>query len=147
MTSERIREIIEFIMDVEGDASDDPALLQEELEDLGYHRSEIRQAFRLIESGAGVSDRLLDPRAGAGSRVFGEFEKSVLSVAAQGYLLALRRSGALTEMQLSLIVDSAAFEYAPPVSLDEAKDLAARYVSDLPDGDEPGETRRDGSLH
>ena len=146
MTSERIREIIEFIMDVDGGA-DDPGLLQEELEDLGYEPSEIRLAFRVIESGVRSSDRLSDPEGGGGSRVFGEFEKSVLSVEAQGYLLALRRSGALTEMQLSLIVDSAAFEYAPPVSLDEARELAARFVVDLPEGDPPRASRRDGSLH
>ncbi len=49
--------------------------------------------------------------------------------------------------RLPMIIDSAAFEFAPPLSLDEARDLAARYVIDLPEDGPSDEARRDGSLH
>jgi hypothetical protein len=51
-------------------------------------------------------------------------------------------------MQLSSIVDNAAFEFVPPASLEEVRDLAFRFVPDLPIDDSPDVARRDdGHVH
>jgi uncharacterized protein Smg (DUF494 family) len=147
MMSERIKEILDYIMDLDPGEIRESALVQEELEGLGYNRFEIRQAFRMLDIGAASSDRVPDPAALSGSRVLGDFEKQGLSIAAQGYLINLRRLGIVSEMQLSMIIDNAAFEFAPPVSLDEVKELAGRYIVDLPDDVNPDAARRDEPLH
>jgi uncharacterized protein Smg (DUF494 family) len=147
MMNERIKEIIDYIMDLDPGELRESAIVQEELEGLGYNRFEIRQAFRMLDVGAAASDQFPDPAARSASRVLGEFEKHGLSVAAQGYLINLRRLGVVSEMQLSMMIDYAAFEFAPPVSLDEVKELAGRYIADLPDDVTPDTARRDEPLH
>jgi uncharacterized protein Smg (DUF494 family) len=145
--SERIKEIIEYIMDLDPGELKNPTLVQDELEALGYSRFEIRQAFRMLDFGGDVTDRGPGPESRVGSRVLSEFEKHTLSIAAQGYLLNLYRLGWVSELQLSAIIDNAAFECCPPVSLDEVRELAYRFVSDLPEDVPPDMARRDGLVH
>lgn len=142
--SERIKEIIEYIMDLEPGDLGDPSFVQDELEDMGYTRFEIRQAFRMLDFGSDIGEGEPERGAGAPNRVLNEFEKHMLSVPAQGYLLNLHRLGWISEMQLSSIIDNAAFELIPPVSLEEVRVLAARFVSDLPEDDSPDVARRNG---
>jgi uncharacterized protein Smg (DUF494 family) len=145
--SERIKEIIEYIMDLEAGELKSPEVVQDELESLGYSRFEIRQAFRMLDFGSMSTDHAPAPDSRVGSRVLSDFEKHMLSIPAQGYLLNLYRLGWISEPQLSSIIDNAAFECCPPVSLDEVKELAYRFVSDLPEDLPPDVTRRDGHVH
>jgi uncharacterized protein Smg (DUF494 family) len=146
--SERIKEIIEYIMDLEPGDLKDPSYVQDELEDMGYSRFEIRQAFRMLDFGSDGTDRGLSVDAKSGNRVLNEFEKHTLSIPAQGYLLNLHRLGWISEMQLGSIIDNAAFEFIPPVSLEEVRDLASRFVPDLPPDSSPDVARRDdGHVH
>jgi uncharacterized protein Smg (DUF494 family) len=145
--SERIKEIIDYIMDLEPADLKDPSLVQDELEDMGYSRFEIRQAFRMLDFGSDVADRAPASDSRVGSRVLSDFEKHMLSIQAQGYLLSLHRLGWISELQLSSIIDNAAFEFAPPVSLEEVRELASRFVSDLPEDIPPDVARRDGHVH
>jgi len=146
--SERIKEIIDYIMDLEPGDLGDPSLVQDELEDMGYSRFEIRQAFRMLDFGFDLADRSPVSHSRPISRVLSEFEKHMLSIPAQGYLLNLHRLGWITEMQLSSIIDNATFEFSPPVSLEEVRELASRFVSDLPEDDTPPDMeRRDGHVH
>jgi uncharacterized protein Smg (DUF494 family) len=146
--SERIKKIIDYIMDLEPSDLHDSSLVRNELEDMGFTRFEIGQAFRMLDFGSDLADRTAALGGRAGSRVLGEFEKHVLSIPAQGYLLGLHRLGWITELQLSTIIDSAVFECSPPVSLDEIRELASRFVPDLPDESVfPDAARRDGPVH
>jgi uncharacterized protein Smg (DUF494 family) len=146
--SEKIKEIIDFLMDLDPGDLRDPALVQGELEEMGYSRIEIRQAFCMLDFGSGITDRAVAADARAGSRVLSDFEKHVLSIPAQGYLLSLHRLGWISEMQLSSIIDNAALEFAPPASLEEVRELASRFVFDLPQEDVPPDAaRRDGHVH
>ena len=147
MMNDRIKEILEYIMELHAGELREPGLVSRELEDLGYNRFEIRQAFRLLDIGSSASEQGSETEALSGSRVLGEFEKLSLSVAAQGYLINLRRLGIVSEMQLAAIIDNAAFEFAPLVSLDEVKELAGRYILDLPEDITPDTARRDEPLH
>lgn len=145
--SERIKEIIDYIMDLEPGELRDPRAIEDELESMGYSGFEIRQAFSMLDLASDIGDRSRrgDPRTG--SRVLSEFEKHVLSVPAQGYLLNIHRLGLVSDVQLGLIIDNAAYEFAPPASLEEVKELASRLVSDLPAEISPGDTRRNGQVH
>jgi uncharacterized protein Smg (DUF494 family) len=146
--SERIKQIIDYIMDLEPGDLGDAAFVQDELEDMGYTRFEIRQAFRMLDFGSDAGDRGPAGDAPPGNRVLNEFEKHMLSIPAQGYLLNLHRLGWISEMQLSSIIDNAAYELIPPVSLEEVRDLASRFVSDLPEENPPDVARRDdGHVH
>jgi len=145
--SERIKEIIDYIMDLEPAELGDPGSIEDELQNMGYSGFEIKQAFSMLDLASDVGDRArqADPRAR--SRVLSEFEKHVLSVQAQGYLLNLQRLGLISEIQLGLIIDNAAYEFNPPVSFEEIKELASRLVSDLPAEIPPADARRDGRVH
>ncbi len=146
--SERIKRIIDFIMDREPADLRNASLLQDELEDMGFTRLEIRQAFHMLDFGFDGADRGAARGARPGSRVLGEFEKHLLSTSAQGYLLGLLRRGWISELQLSAIIDAAAFEFSPPISLDEIRGLASRFAADLPDDDGPPDAaRRDEAVH
>jgi uncharacterized protein Smg (DUF494 family) len=145
--SERIKEIIEYIMELEPGELKNPDGVQEELEELGYSGFEIRQAFRMLDFGSDIADRAQRPDTHGGSRVLSEFEKHMLSIPAQGYLLNLYRLGWISELQLSSIIDNAAFECYPPVSLAEVQELTYRFVSDLPEDVPPMVARRDGQVH
>lgn len=146
--SERIKEIIDYIMDLEPGDLGDSSFVQDELEDMGYTRFEIRQAFRMLDFGSDAVDGGGAGVPPAGNRVLNEFEKHMLSIPAQGYLLKLSRLGWISEIQLSSIIDNAAYEFLPPVSLEEVRDLASRFVSDLPEENPPDVARRDdGHVH
>jgi len=130
---ERIKDIIAYIIELRSRETKDPAVLYEELEGMGYSYEEIKQAFSMLEFEPGTEthgSRLdLESRV----RVLSESEKLVLSTPAQGYLLKLKRLGLLTEAQLNLIIEYASLEISPPVSLEEIKEIASRYVIDLPE--------------
>ncbi len=144
---ERIRQIIDYIMDLEPAELGDPGTIEDDLERMGYSNFEIRQAFCMLDLGFDAGDRRRPTDAPTGHRVLSEFEKHILSVAAQGYLIGLHRLGLVTEVQLGLIIDNAAYELIPPVSLEEVKELASRLVSDLPNEIPPTDTRRDRLVH
>jgi uncharacterized protein Smg (DUF494 family) len=145
--SQRIKEIIDYIMDLEPAELGDTCAIEDDLERMGYKNFEIRQAFSMLDLGFDGGDRRQPAEAPSGSRVLSDFEKHILSVAAQGYLIGLHRLGLVTEVQLGLIIDNAAYELTPPVSLDEIKDLASRLVTDLPEEIPPTDTRRDRLVH
>jgi uncharacterized protein Smg (DUF494 family) len=145
--SERIKEIIDYIMDLEPAELGDACAIENDLQKMGYSDFEIRQAFSMLDLGFDGGDRRQSGEASAGSRVLSDFEKHVLSVAAQGYLIGLHRLGLVNEVQLGLIIDNATYELSPPVSLEEVKELASRVVSDLPEEIPPTDTRRDRQVH
>jgi len=145
--SERIKRIIDYIMDLEPTELGDTCAIEDDLERMGYSNFEIRQAFSMLDLGFEGGDRRRPADAPSGSRVLSDFEKHILSVGAQGYLLGLHRLGLVTEVQLGLIIDNAAYELTPPVSLEEVKELASRVVSDLPEEIPPTDTRRDRLVH
>jgi len=102
----------------------------------------------MLDFGSDATDRGTASQTPAGSRILNEFEKHMLSIPAQGYLLNLHRLGWISEIQLSSIIDNAAFEFIPPVSLEEVRDLASRFVADLPEDNPPDIARRDdGHVH
>jgi uncharacterized protein Smg (DUF494 family) len=130
---ERIKEIIAFLMDRDLVELDEHGEIHDTLTDMGYSSEEIRNAMKMLNFDTDVEDTVMDRVVVPGVRVLSETEKAVLSMQAQGHLLKLQRLGWLSEVQLSLIIESASLEYAHPISLDEVKEMASRYVSDLPD--------------
>ena len=118
---DKIKEIIAFLIDPEEYGENDYEEVHDTLLGMGYSNEEIQSALRML-----AFDR---PNV----RVLSEEERSMLSTAAHGHILMLRRLGWISEVQLSLIIESAALEYTHPISLEEIKDISSRFVSDLPD--------------
>ncbi len=144
---ERIKEIIAFLMDPDRSDIQDQLDIQDTLTDMGYSSEEIHHALNMINFDADVDDQLVMNDILPGVRVLSESEKSVLSLEAQGHLLMLQRLGWLSEVQLSLIIETAALEYSRPVSLEELKEMSIRFVSDLPDNPSPDYYKRNGKSH
>ncbi|MBU8921579.1 MAG: DUF494 family protein [Bacteroidales bacterium] len=130
---ERIKEIITYIMDLRTGDPFDMAFMYDELEDLGYSSDEIDQAFTILDFDGETGDIDSPSFVHNKNRILGEGEKIVLSIEAQGYLLRLRASGWLTEVQLSLIIENAAIDYQVPISVNEIIELTERYVPEIPD--------------
>ncbi|UCF03951.1 MAG: DUF494 family protein [bacterium] len=145
--TDRIKEIIAILMDPESGALRDPATLYGELEDMGYTHEEINRALDMLDFDSSPEDHTSDSLNRARNRILGELEKSLLSIPAQGYLLSMLRMGYISETQLSVILDNASLEYSPPLSLFEIKEIASRYIPDLPEYDPSHSTRRSGPLH
>ena len=144
---ERIKEIIAYLIESRSRGSQDPDVLYEELEKLGYSYEEVTEALRMLEfepdreahrSGLDFKSRV---------RILSESEKLILSTPAQGYLLRLKRLGLLTETKLNLIIENASLEVPPPVSLAEIKEIASRYVIDLPEDIPPDVSPQDEQVH
>jgi uncharacterized protein Smg (DUF494 family) len=131
--NDRIKRIIEYLMDFEVSDFKDPALLHSELEDMGYSYEEISQALNMLDLEPATEDHGYPSDGNARPRVLGEPEKLILSTEAQGHLIKLHQLGWLTETQLNLIIENASMEYNPPVSIDEIKEIIGRYASDIPD--------------
>lgn len=144
---ERIKEIIAFLMDPDRSDIIDRVDIHDTLSSMGYSNEEIHHALELIDFEGDVEDQPAMSRVSEGVRVLSESEKSVLSTDAQGHLLMLQRLGWLSEVQLNLIIESAALEYSRPVSLDEIKEMSTRFVSDLPDKISPDAYQRDNEPH
>ncbi len=144
---ERIKEIIAFLMDPERFDIQDQLDIQDTLADMGYSSEEIHHALDMINFDADVDDQLVMNDILPGVRVLSESEKSVLSLEAQGHLLMLQRLGWLSEVQLSLIIETAALEYSRPVSLVELKEMSIRFVSDLPDNTSSDYYKRNCKSH
>ena len=130
---ERIKEIIAYLMNPESQFLRDPSAAHGKLESMGYSHEEINQAMKMLDFNSTPSDSQPDLILQQKTRILGEAEKLILSTSAQGYLIKLHRMGWLTEAQLSLIIENAALEFSPPVSLDETKEMVSRYISDLPE--------------
>ncbi|MBN1885624.1 MAG: DUF494 family protein [Candidatus Krumholzibacteriota bacterium] len=145
--NERIKQIIAYIMDPESIELKDPAMLQSELEDLGYSHDEIDQAMTLIDIDSLRVSGGQEPEFPARARVFGEAERMILSTDAQGYLLRLYRLGWLSEANMSLVIENAGMEYSAPVTVSEVREVATRYVADLPEESEETPSRRGGQVH
>ena len=143
----RIKEIIAYIIDPDSVELRNPAALHSELEDMGYSYDEITQALNMIDFESLTEDRGLRLNSNVNNRILGESEKLILSTRAQGYILMLHSLGWLSEAQLSLIIENAALEFSPPVSVDEIKEITSRYVVDLPEDDPPYVARPDGQVH
>jgi hypothetical protein len=94
-----------------------------------------------------VEDQLVLSDILPGVRVLSESEKSILSLDAQGHLLMLLRLGWLNEIQFNLIIETAAMEYSPPVSIDEIREMSKRFVADLPDSPKPDHYKRNDESH
>jgi uncharacterized protein Smg (DUF494 family) len=144
---ERIKEIIAFLMDPDRSEIQDQLDIHDTLSDMGYSSEEIYHALNMISFDTNVEDQIVIGDGGAGVRVLSEIEKSILSIDAQGHLLRLLRLGWLSEVQLSLIIETAAIENAHPVSLEEIKELSTRYVSDLPDDPSHDRYKRSDKSH
>lgn len=130
---ERIKEIIAFLIDPEEHTYNEYEEVHETLLDMGYTNEEIQSALRMLAFDRDVEDRIDNEGLLPSVRVLSDDERSMLSTAAHGHLLMLRRLGWISEVQLSLIIESAGLEYAHPISLEEIKEITSRIVSDLPD--------------
>ena len=129
---ERIRDIISWIMEHGHEEPLDPGAIVSALEDLGYSGHEIEQALSLLDV-----DAPFDPDGPVGgfaiaNRVFSGPERGMLRVDAQGWLLWMHRTGRLSQSQLNLVIESAGLECLAPATLDEIREIAARYVSVSP---------------
>ena len=134
-------------MDPYTSESRDPAALYHELEEMGYTYEEIDQALDMLDYDPAAGSRLEATVMGDRNRILGEAEKSILSIQAQGYLLSMLGTGYISESQLSAILDNATLEYSPPLSLYEIREIAARYIPDLPEYDPSHSTLRSGQVH
>ena len=130
---DRIKEIIAFLIDPEEYADYEYEEVHDTLLGMGYSDEEIQSALRMLAFDRDVEDRIEQAGLVPNVRVLSEDERSMLSTAAHGHLLMLRRLGWISEVQLSLIIESAALEYTHPISLEEIKDISSRFVTDLPD--------------
>ena len=144
---ERIKDIIAYLMDPESIEYFDPFYLENELMEMGYSADEIRQAFNMLNLDDDFQDAGVSIELGSKTRVLGESEKLILSTPAQGYLLRLHRLGWISETQLGLIIENASLEFMPPVSVSEIKDLASRYVFNLPEESALDAAGPDGKVH
>lgn len=129
----RIKEIIAFLIDPEEYTDHDFEEVHDTLLGMGYSHEEIENALNMLAFDRDMEDRAEPAGFAPNVRVLSEDERSILSTDAHGHLLMLRRLGWISEVQLSLIIESAALEYSHPISLDEIKDISSRFVSDLPD--------------
>ena len=145
--NERIKEIIAFLMDLGSSESKDPAVLRSELEGMGYSQDEIRQALDVLDLEPLPGDDELNSQLYNRIRILGESEKLILSTPAQGYLIRLHRMGWLSEALLSLIIENAALEFSPPVSIVEIKEIVSRYVSGLPEDVSSDTAHHGGQVH
>ena len=130
---ERIKEIIEYIMDSEYEDMIDPDGVNNELEEMGYSQDEIKQAMTILDYGILKEDLESGSPIYARNRVLGEGEKILLSTDAQGYLIKLQIAGWLSEAQLNLIIENAGMEYRLPVSVQKVKELVLRFAPDVPE--------------
>lgn len=130
---ERIKEIIAYLMDPESSELKDPSAIHGELEDMGYSHDEIKQALTIMDLEPILENGGNEYYLSTLTRILGQAEKLILSTSAQGYLLKLHHLGWISEAQLSLIIENASIECSPPVSIVEIKEIASRYVSDLPE--------------
>ena len=144
---DRIKEIIAFLIDPEEYSDHEYEEVHETLIDMGYSDEEIRSALRMLAFDRDVEDRIGDSGLLPNVRVLSDEERSMLSTEAHGHLLMLKRLGWISEVQLSLILESASLEYTHPVSLDEIKDISSRFVSDLPDSSSPEQYPRIDKAH
>jgi len=140
----RIKQIIAYLIDPESSELKDPAMLHGELEDMGYSLEEIRQAIAMLEWDV---TRGVEPFRTGSTRILGETEKHVLSTAAQGFLLGLHFLGWISEAHLNLIIENAGLEFSPPVSIDEIKEIASRYIADLPEEIPTAPPQRGNRIH
>jgi len=130
---DRIKEIIAFLIDPDEYTDRDYEEVHDTLLGMGYSDEEIQNALRMLAFDRDIEDRIAPMDLVPNVRVLSEDERSMLSTDAHGHLLMLRRLGWISEVQLSLIIESAALEYSHPISLEEIKDISSRFVSDLPD--------------
>jgi len=130
---DRIKEIIAFLIDPDEYSDRDFEEVHDTLLGMGYSDEEIQNALRMLAFDSDIEDRIEPAGLVPNVRVLSEDERSMLSTDAHGHLLMLRRLGWISEVQLSLIIESAALEYTHPISLEEIKDISSRFVSDLPD--------------
>ncbi len=142
--NDRIKQIIAYLIDPESSELKDPAMLDSELEDMGYSLEEIRQAVAMVEWDV---SRGVEPLREGSTRILGETEKHILSTAAQGFLLGLHHLGWISEAHLNLIIESAGLEFVPPVSVDEIREITSRYITDLPDEIPTGPPQRSSRIH
>ncbi len=144
---ERIKEIMEYLIDPDSNELRDPSVLRVELERMGYSRAEITRAFSMLRDEEGYADTNLNSTGRVNNRVFCEVEKAILSVAAQGYLIKLYRLGWLSEAQLAVILEGALMEYTTPVSLEDIKSLAVKYTPDLPESTDDENSSQRSTTH
>jgi uncharacterized protein Smg (DUF494 family) len=144
---DKIKEIIAFLIDPEEYGDHEFEEVHDTLLGMGYSDEEIQSALRMLAFDRDVEDRVEHAGLVSNVRVLSEEERTMLSTAAHGHLLMLRRLGWISEVQLSLIIESAALEYSHPISLEEIKDISSRFVSDLPDSLTPEQYPRIDKAH
>lgn len=131
--NERAKEIAFLLLEMDSAELRDRDGVVLRLEAMGFNRLDIVQALHCICTSRMWRDDRKPFQLGFRNRVLGDFEKSSLSVAAQGYLINLRRLGLVSEAQLSTIIEDASMEFFPPVSLEDIKELVSRYITDIPE--------------
>lgn len=141
---ERIKQIIAYLIDPESSELKDPAMMSSELENMGYSREEIGQAIAMLEWNIAAGEESFHA---ASTRILSENERHILSTAAQGFLLRLHHLGWISEAHLNLIIENAGLEFIPPVSIDEVREIASRYISNLPEEIPQGTFQRGRHVH
>lgn len=126
--SERVREIISWIIHNDHDQTPEPENLVSTLENLGYDSDEIEQALDLLDIDSPPSGAASDGGFVIRSRVLGDLERGMLDLDAQAWLLWMYGTGRLSEIQLSYVIDSAGIECRTPATLGEIMNIASRYV-------------------
>ena len=137
IVSERIKAIITYILTMEPESFQEMMDLKPKLEEMGYTSYEIKQAMKLLEPEwleplKNSVTRFLSPEWKASNRVFSDEEKVTLSVAAQGYLLSLVQMGMISELEMHLVIEKASYDYTPPVSIEETKEILLQFHETLP---------------
>ena len=147
---ERIMEILVFLL---SEIRSNKKLLDIDLKPLsqrGFSQTEISTAFswlfdrialdgnpivmpEISNNGLNGTDRAISP-----FRVYHEAERSILTVAAQGYLLQLQELGLITATDMEAIIDRVMSAGVPSVSLSEIKELVGIMVFDFDDSNRMG---------
>lgn len=134
MLYEKIIEIIVFLL---GELKKNKQLGEIELESLsslGYTQSEINTAFSWIYSKIYAGEKIFnDTSASRSFRVLHDVEKNIIAPEAYGYLIQLRELGAITDMEIEVIIDKVMLSAYSKVGIEDIKSYVAAYMLDIDD--------------
>jgi uncharacterized protein Smg (DUF494 family) len=136
---DRVVEILVFLM---SEIQEDKPLHEvdlSQLRDRGYTTSEISAAFSWLYENSRTDsiEAIRSGRAGAGSRrIFHDAEKTVLSTAAQGYLIQLNELGLIDDGVTEVVLERAMSSGYAGLTVQEVRDIIAMvlFSGDRPTG-------------
>ena len=117
--------------------------LGEAIEEGGWSADDLQSVILAIRSmsGAGASTGWVAGVPGRhAQRVLSAEERESLSTEAWGYLLDLRSQGSLDSEQFERVLDLLTGSGVRPVSVELAREVAARVALEVEDGGNPGES-------